>query len=197
MRIEENILEFFSRKNVLVFIVLVVLLLIVSRFTEDASIQQDQLTESEESEQAENETAIKELDITRSSVMERGGFQYQGTLRDITGGRILRKITTNTHAQGAAQMWYTNDLFELRATFVNLPDPDGTDFYEGWIVREEDNHVVSTGPLAQINGEWVNVFESSDNLTDHQKYILTLEPDDSDPAPYHTHIVEGILKPIN
>jgi hypothetical protein len=52
-----------------------------------------------------------------------------------------------------------------------------------WIVRQDPLSVISTGRLEKDNEGYANVFKSDKNLTDHDFYVLTLEPDDGDPAP--------------
>lgn len=39
----------------------------------------------------------------------------------------------------------------------------------------------------------MNTYSSGEDLTDHNFYVLTIEPDDGNPAPAD-HIVEGTLK---
>ena len=93
--------------------------------------------------------------------------------------------------------------YTLEANFPNLPALEEGFFYEGWVVRSEPLSVISTGKaldheeaadIYPINeGAFVNTYESEQDLTDHIKYILTLEPDDGDPAPA-AHVLEGTFK---
>lgn len=81
--------------------------------------------------------------------------------------------------------------FELLAEMTNLPDPTGTDFYEGWIVRRgAEMSVLSTGRAVKRGASYINAFQADTDFTDHDFYVLTLEPDDGDPAPA-AHILEG------
>ena len=78
-------------------------------------------------------------------------------------------------------------------TFENLPNPVGTDFYEGWIVRKGLRFdVISSGRVEKVGGVYTNTYSSGQDLTDHDFYVLTIEPDDGDPAPAG-HILEGTL----
>lgn len=119
-----------------------------------------------------------------------------GTLDDVTNGEVVRGITTSPNTTGTARAGFDGDIFIVEADFFNLPDPVGDDFYEGWIVRRgEDFSVISTGVLTREDvGTYTNVFTSNTDLLDHTVYILTLEPNDGDPAPAD-HILEGELMP--
>jgi len=122
--------------------------------------------------------------MMQTATPSNGGQVFSGALEDVTGGEAL----------GVATAVYKNNKYTLEVAFSNLPEPNGTDFYEGWIVRKGIGFdVISTGPLMIENGIYVNIFTSPENLTDHAFYVLTLEPDDGDPAPAE-HILEGTLK---
>jgi len=54
--------------------------------------------------------------------------------------------------------------------------------------------VISTGKLVEADGHYKNIFVGDTDQTDYARYVLTLEPDDGDPAPAKDHIVEGDLK---
>jgi hypothetical protein len=109
-------------------------------------------------------------------------FMYQGELLDVA----------DSGASGFAEAGIIESTYRLRATFNNLLDPQGTDFYEGWVVRRAPLDIISTRRVEKIDANYVNVFASPTNLTDHDFYVLTIEPDDGDPAPAD-HVVEGVL----
>jgi hypothetical protein len=109
-------------------------------------------------------------------------YQYSGLLTDVSGGSGF----------GEAKADFENSKYELLATFENLPDPEGLYFYEGWIVRSEPQSVISTGVAVKENGMYKNAYTTNLDLTDHDFYVLTLEPDDGNPAPA-AHILEGQL----
>ncbi len=109
-------------------------------------------------------------------------YEYVGTLFDVTGGI----------SSGIAQATYDAGQYMLLATFEDLDDPEGSDFYEGWIVRNSPLDVISTGVVEKKDGVYTNTYSSTQDLTDHDFYVLTLEPDDGDPAPAD-HVLEGTL----
>ncbi|MCH7493056.1 anti-sigma factor [Patescibacteria group bacterium] len=107
---------------------------------------------------------------------------WQGDLVDVSGGE----------ASGSVEAAYIDGVYDLVATLENLPTPAGTDFYEGWIVRNDPSDVLSTGKIDLVDGNYTNTFQSEKDLLDHDFYVLTIEPDDGDPAPAN-HILEGTL----
>jgi hypothetical protein len=109
---------------------------------------------------------------------------FSGGLADVTGGG----------AYGLARATFENGQYKLVVTTGGLTEPSDDYFYEGWVVRRGDDlSVISTGELEVIDGEYVNTYMSATDLTDHDFYVLTLEPNDGDPAPAE-HILEGTLK---
>ncbi|MBT5808281.1 anti-sigma factor [Candidatus Uhrbacteria bacterium] len=105
-------------------------------------------------------------------------------LADVTAGQSF----------GLAYSSYENGKYTLIAKMGNLPLPGEGYFYEGWIVRRgNEMSVVSTGVVSLKADQYVNTFSVYQDLSDHDFYVLTLEPDDGDPAPAE-HILEGILK---
>ena len=115
--------------------------------------------------------------------------QQRADLEDVTGGASVRGIVTN-NTSGIAMTILEDGRYSLTVTFANLPDPTGDDFYEGWVVRSDPFEAISTGKLENIDGVWQNTFVSETDLTDHLRYVLTVEPNDGDPAPAD-HILEG------
>lgn len=113
---------------------------------------------------------------------------HRGELKDVTGGAASGTVFTG--------MGMTSELrFILVAGFSDLPELMPGYFYEGWIVRRTDPfNVVSTGALTEDEGGWTNIFTADGDFTDHDFYVLTLEPDDGDPAPA-AHILEGDILP--
>ncbi len=89
--------------------------------------------------------------------------------------------------------------YELRASAV-LPVPEDGYFYEGWIVRREPLSVVSTGELYVPKNDdkelvYENIYEMTEDQLDHLEYIITIEPDDGDPAPAE-HVVDIVMQPV-
>ena len=126
---------------------------------------------------------MKEVDSGMVEAMMEIVYEYSGDLADVTGGE----------SSGVAKANYKDGQYNLLVTFENLPEPVGTDFYEGWIVRKGVNFdVISSGVVNKVEDVYTNLYASLQDLTDHSFYVLTLEPDDGDPAPAK-HIVEGTL----
>jgi len=120
-------------------------------------------------------------------------YNWEGELEDVTKGADVLGVNTGGNSTGIAKAGFDNG-YKMMATFEGLPDPNGTDFYEGWVVRRSGGfNVISSGKLEKIDGKYVNTFESEEDLTDHNFYVLTIEPDDGNPAPAD-HVLEGTLE---
>jgi hypothetical protein len=119
---------------------------------------------------------------TKSKYVEGVDFRYSGALADVSGGS----------ASGVAMQDSRFGEYMLHARFSGLPTTSNGDFYEGWIVRRNPFHFISTGRVESVRGVMVNTYLSESNLLDHDFYVLTLEPDDGDPAPAK-HILEGVM----
>ncbi len=105
-------------------------------------------------------------------------------LADVTGGESF----------GIAHSVFESGEYKLVVSMGNLPKLENDYFYEGWIVRRgSEFSVVSTGRAEQNEDGSVNAYQSAQNLIDYDFYVLTLEPDDGDPAPAE-HILEGTFK---
>lgn len=126
------------------------------------------------------------VDEDIKALMDSTEFDYVASLKDITGGV----------GSGTGFTVKIKDKFLLKVDTRDLTDPSGTDFYEGWIIRKGIKfNVISTGRLEGGNGVYFNRYASEDDLTDHRFYVVTLEPDDGNPAPAE-HILEGLFEPI-
>lgn len=126
--------------------------------------------------------ATSTLDVEEALNQDFTGWS-SAALADVTGGGSF----------GLAYTQYVDGTYTLVAKLGGLPEPAQGYFYEGWVVRRGDTpSVVSTGP-AVVSGVWYgNVFSTTTDLSDHDFYVLTLEPDDGDPAPAE-HILEGVI----
>lgn len=111
---------------------------------------------------------------------------------------LVNVVETESTGQATAK-YFDDGSYELLAEFQNLAPTTNGDFYEGWLVSQTPFDFFSTGPV-EVNsaGEIVNIYASN---IDHQtegftQYVLTIEPDDGDPAPAK-HILEGTLEVVN
>ena len=96
-------------------------------------------------------------------------------------------------ANGVAQAHRFEDGRYLHTVNLNIePAPDGY-FYEGWIIKGPS--VISTGHLTNNFGDVRHNlrFEADEDYTGHLNVVITLEPDDGNPAPAD-HVAEGKLK---
>jgi hypothetical protein len=165
--------------------------------TNDTQVMEEK-TLSEESRKAMEEMEIqkdgmmKEMDDAMMESMKTMNFDFSGALIDVTKSQTIRATVFDGNSSGTAQSNFNESGYNLLVEFGNIPDPSGTDFYEGWIVRKSPFHVISTGKVTLVDGVYQNAYASGQNLSDHDFYVLTLEPDDNDPAPAD-HILEGTM----
>lgn len=126
------------------------------------------------------ETSMPEEEMPEPTV------SLSGDLTDVNDGDATGSVDV---------MWYEEmGRYQLNATFSDLPELEEDFFYEGWVVRAEPFEAVSTGALImESDTEWSNSFQSTKDLSEHARYVLTLEPDDGDPAPAE-HVLEGNLE---
>lgn len=120
--------------------------------------------------------------VDRGVMMAEAVYTHMADLIDVSGG----------DATGIAKAGFVNQTYNLSASFANLPDPEQGYFYEGWVVRKEPFDFISTGEAEKLGGVYSNLYKSETNLMDYDFYVLTIEPDDNDPAPAG-HILEGTL----
>lgn len=182
-------------KKIILVIVSFLLLTLLTACNNDTSIQQEEVNDSQKvSMDKENEKQETDENNTENTQENQGiAFEYKGELFDVTKWEVVTWIDTKNLATGIAQSTFENGNYTLLVDFDNLPDPTGTDFYEWWIVRKGIRFsVISTGKLQKIDGKYQNNFGSWEDLTDHDFYVLTIEPDDGNPEPAE-HILEGTM----
>ena len=182
-------------KNIFIIIILIIIIGVGGWF----------LLESRQTESAEeNSTTDTELTTDEDVVVQKNNeeeemkmtYQFKGDLADVTASKTVTGVNTGDNATGVAQANFTDSAYSLLATFENLPDPQGSDFYEGWVVRKGLNlSVISTGKAEKKDGVYQNIYTADQDLTDHNFYVLTIEPDDGDPAPAE-HILEGTMTAV-
>jgi len=130
-------------------------------------------------EEPKKDEMMKEMDDKMMKDMMKMSFMFSGNLLDVTEGKVVRGLNTGGNASGVAQSDFTDGVYNMYATFENLPAPQGDDFYEGWIVRTGANFsVLSSGKLEMMDGVYTNSYSSGEDLTDHAFYVLTIEPND-------------------
>ncbi len=176
-----------NKSNIFTIIVIVILaglfLVYRDRGKEPVITPPAASTESDTMGEVMEDNMKMNIDGGMMEEMMKAVYDYKGELADVSGGS----------ARGMAKATFAHGAYNLLATFETLPDLKGTDFYEGWVVRKgTPMSIVSTGKVEKHGTSYMNVYRSGQDLTDHTFYVLTLEPDDGDPAPAK-HILEGML----
>lgn len=123
-----------------------------------------------------------------------------GATQDIFAGSESISLKDVSGGSATGQAWLVVDadanVTSHRIAAKNLPKPLNGDFYEGWIVSSAvaPGGVISTGVMAQQeDGTWLLQYGIDQALPEHKTVVLTLEPDDGDPAPA-VHILEGAFE---
>ncbi len=99
-------------------------------------------------------------------------------------------------AEGDASFGWNDETFLLDVVMTSLPELEKNFFYEWWLVRKEPFKFISTGPLTdEWSWFWSNSRTTGTDYSEFARYVLTLEPDDGDPAPAK-HILEWDLNEI-
>lgn len=135
--------------------------------------------------------SVLESDKEKIRVKNMKSFLPFSTKKGRSGA--LADVTEGT-SYGLANVNSDGNVFTVSATAGGLPPLSDKYFYEGWIVkRGSDMQVLSTGKLETTETDWINVYQTTQDLSRFDFYVVTLEPDDNDPAPAE-HILEGIIR---
>jgi hypothetical protein len=90
---------------------------------------------------------------------------------------------------GTAIRAFEDGKFYLKLQASGLSMLEKGYFYEGWLSK--DGEVLSTGRMeVSADGSGVLYYTASQDRTAYHKVVITLEPEDGNPAP-DTHILEG------
>lgn len=115
------------------------------------------------------------------------------TIKDTFVNYAITKDISGGTSTGEFGFSFSSGKFMMKGEFLSIPALEGDNFYEGWLVNPKTSEFISTGKLSLIGDMWVNTFESDVDYSAYSKYVLTLEPNDGDPAPAK-HIAEGIIE---
>lgn len=139
--------------------------------------------------------ALAAIIVSSPSVLaassEHDSAQHSNKIVDVTNGKEIRGVSTPENAWGYGNISFEDGEFSSHAAFEGLSDPVGDDFYEGWLVQQSPFKFISTGEaIKKDDGKYHNSFTSDIDYESYDFYVLTLEPNDGDPAPAD-HILEG------
>jgi hypothetical protein len=143
-------------KNVVIAVALLLIVGVGAIFV----LNSDSLNRGNEVKESENEMAgapqkdesLKAVDEETAMEMKELLYKYSGNLTDVTKGVEVRGINTGGKSTGIAKSNYDGSQYLLLATFEDLPDPAGDDFYEGWIVQKNPFKFISTGKVEKVEG---------------------------------------------
>lgn len=105
-------------------------------------------------------------------------------LADVTGGE----------SYGLAHATFENGVFTLVAELGNLTEPTERFSYQGWVVKRGDEMtLVNLGSAVKTETGYALVFTSSQDLSDYNFFVLTLETLDG-LSSAEEHILEGSFR---
>lgn len=95
--------------------------------------------------------------------------------------------------EGQASRIYKDGQFTLKV-ISELPLLENDYLYECWLLRDNPIEYINVGQLTQETDEKYHLnFIVNKDYTDYNKVVITLEPNDENPAP-SSHILEGVFK---
>lgn len=117
------------------------------------------------------------------------------TFADLQKGAKVLLTDDVSGVGGSGTAWTTlkDGMTFHRVVAKDIPALEDDYFYEGWLVKNPAlGQFFSTGEMTQdpTTKEWVLDYVHDGDVTDHKKVVITLEPNDGDPAPA-AHIIEN------
>lgn len=195
-----------SKKTLIALVALVAVLTIgflgISLSDQDASNQStatDAVSVSTQDDTSEDKAGNEDIQTTPED--ESVGDNIEGTQPEPADSVDIENIDPQYEteanlvaepgyqASGVADRSYDGTTF-THSVMAEIQDPAEGKFFEGWIVGPS---VISTGKMTkQADGSWRIDFESDQDLTDHNKVVITeeTEADGLDGKP-ETHVLEG------
>ena len=124
-------------------------------------------------------------------------FAYTTNLYDVTFGQDMDGHISEGRTNCIVKAHYDLSLqrYVLYGTFMHMPTPRGGYYYEGWLVRKKPFDLISTGRIVLIDNDYSNVYASTQDLTDHTFFLVTVEHDDGIAIP-ETVLLEGEFKKL-
>ncbi len=119
--------------------------------------------------------------------------QKGDSLKEVfSGPPILLEDVSGGDASGEAWLKVENNVTFHKVVAKNMPRLKDNEFYEGWLVKKSTNDFFSTGQMffdtqAQT---WILDYQTEGDKSNYTKVVITLEPNDGDPAPAK-HIIEN------
>jgi hypothetical protein len=155
--------------------------------------QQDLGMTDEMIKQIEADAALESIEKELADAQAMQGDESGITLEELQSGNKVELVdVSGGNASGTAWTTLKGSQTHHRVVAKDMPALDNEYFYEGWLVRNAAaGEFFSTGEMTQQStGEWMLEYIHEGDVLDHAKVVITLEPDDGDPAPAE-HIIEN------
>lgn len=179
-----------SKKTIIGTLCLFVFALVFSGCSQGKDTSDQKKPEASAEPKIEKQAEVP-LGMTEGEIRELKGNVFENapsaSLVDVAGGE----------AEGEAWIAMKDGKTFHKAVASDLPELTNGDFYEGWLVkRPATGELFSTGKMIFDEGfeMWKLDFEIEGDKKDHRSVVITLEPDDGNPAPAG-HILEGKFPP--
>ena len=103
--------------------------------------------------------------------------------------KVILQPVGNFEGYGEGRVSYNDTVYSL-VMEADIKDPEGDNFYEGWLVRESPFESLSTGKMKKNpDGLYELSFQSKEDLLDHNLVVITLEEVFDDKS--EVHVLEG------
>lgn len=166
-----------TKKVTLFFSVLLLSLIFSGCFQKKETLKQDEVIGSPA---PKIEKQMEQKEQTKNDVFENAPMIV---LVDVASGK----------SSGDAWITVKSGKTFHRVVAKNLPELTNGDFYEGWLVKvPASGGFLSTGEMIfdEESEEWILEHEERGDKSEYRSVVITLEPDDGNPAPAK-HILEG------
>jgi len=130
--------------------------------------------------------AMTEAEKAAIETQVTGSGSEQVSLADVTGGQVSGIAWRRYEAEAVGD---ETAKFYHKVEATGLPALEKGFFYEGWLVGEAG--FFSTGRMAVFpDGTGILYYKALEDKSDFSSVLITLEPEDGDPAPA-AHVIEG------
>lgn len=133
----------------------------------------------------------EEIEVLTEEELAQLRMEVDGVL-DVSGEMVNLQDQIGAGIQGQAKRAFSDGKFYFRMETSGLVMPEKGYFYEGWL--QKDNDYLSLGRMeVGVAGEGRLYYTASEDRSDYNQALLTLEPEDSNQAPAKV-MMQGVFE---